>query len=458
MTTREKVEHIEKKYDVGSLRVKRFGKSFQVYPWLKGRLFHKLITGNETLQKRDIKLYWKQFTSIFYGLHNIFRKYDAWAFTSSMERREVDGVYHDKIVDHLGSQTGLKTLVIELRLFQYIPYRKIASRYAMSKSFFMLFEELYGRLFLRKIEVENEAMMHELLKEVSGGVNHKQILRKYLAQYKMMKFWLRLLHRPKVVFVAVSYTNFGYIRAFREAGIKVVEVQHGVISKNHHAYFYDAEMNPEQFPEYLITVGEKELSVFDEENKFPVSEVVAVGSWIIDHYRQKAKEVKNDPPVILFALQDGVMSEKLLPFILELENRLEGTFKLKVQPRRTQKETYVKSFPALEDIEFSEDSFYAAVIQSDVHCTVYSTTAIEALSLGIPNILINIDNQSEEQLGTILGENPFTFIVDTVDEFIAVLPKVINTDREFVSESNAYNIRKGYEQNVQVFVKKLLDA
>ena len=143
---------METSIDVRKIKVKRFGKTFEIYPWLKGRLFHKMITGHETFQKKDLSLYLKQLLSLFYGCWNIFGRYDIWVFTTSMERRLVDGKYVDKLFDYIGNELGYKTLVFELRVFQYIPYRKIASRKAISRSVLMLMETLYAKLFLRKIE------------------------------------------------------------------------------------------------------------------------------------------------------------------------------------------------------------------------------------------------------------------------------------------------------------------
>jgi len=130
------------------------------------------------MQSRNVGLYIKQVTSIFYGLHNLFGRYSIWAFTNSTERRLIEGKYHDKLVDWIGNDGGYKTLVVEQRLFQYVPYRKVASKNVMSRSFFLVFEEIYGRLFLRNVKVENVALMNEILEEVSGGINHQQILRK----------------------------------------------------------------------------------------------------------------------------------------------------------------------------------------------------------------------------------------------------------------------------------------
>lgn len=458
MTTKEKVSELENKLAVDSLTVEFKGRTFQVYPWLKGRLFHKIITGQETLQKRNIKLYWQQFTSIFYGLHNVFGRYKIWVFTNSVERRAIEGKYFDKLFDFIGNDSGYKTLVIELRLFSIYPNRKVASKYAMSKSFFMLFETLYAKLRLRNVKVSDLQLLNDINAAVTGGVNSKELIQKYLSQYQMMKFWLKILPNPKVVMLSVGYTNFGYIRAFKEKGIKVIEVQHGIISQNHHAYYYLKNFDSVQFPDFIFTTGEKELEVFNADNKFPTENVIPVGSFIIDYYASHHK-VKNDDgvPSVLFTLQDGVMGTKFINFILEL-NKLAGEkLNIIVQPRRSGKDFYLAQNSEVKQLFFSNKDFYSSVVTADIHSTVYSTTAIESLSLGVPNILVNIDNQSKEQLLEALSENPYTIVVESPDEFIQAVSKLVSSDRDKVMNSNNRNIKSNYRVNIKKVLKDLMD-
>lgn len=458
MTTKEKVEKLELENAVEDLTIVYNSKTFQIYPWIKGRLFHKLITGNETLYSRGVKLYWQQFVSIFYGLNNIFGRYTIWVFTNSVERRLIDGKYFDKLFDYLGNNYPAKTLIIELRLYRYFKRREVASKNVMSKSFFMLFESIYAKLFLRKVKLEKEEILQKIFKETNAEMDYNWVIRKYLAQYRMMKFWLKILPNPKVVCLSVSYTSFGYIRAFKEAGIKVVEMQHGVMTKNHHAYFYKKELDAIQFPDLILTIGEKELAVFDEENKFPTKTIQPIGSMILDYYSSKVSLKANNPPKVLFTLQDGIMSEKLLAFVEELKDQYNDELEIIIQPRRGVKADYIQQFPYLNSIEFSERDFYSTVIECDLHATVYSTTAIESLALGVPSILINIDNQAIEQLGETLGQNAYTKIVNSATEFVEAMKDLKHAEKHLVMDSNSINVKANYKQNINRVMDSLLNA
>lgn len=456
MSTRDKVFEVESRIDVKKIAVSKFGKRFEVYPWLKGRLFHKLVTGHETFQKRTLGLYVKQILSLFYGCWNLFGKYDLWIFTTSMERRLVDGKYIDKLFDYIGNELAYKALLFELRVYQYYPYRKIASKKAVSRSILYLIETVYAKLFLRKIQLEGKEELTELLKTVEGGVDHNWLIRKYLAQYKVMTILLKLKSKPKLVLMSVGYTNFGYIRAFKEAGIKVVEMQHGVITENHHAYNYAVPFDSIQFPDIIWTNGDRQKVVFSDQNEFPVQEVVPVGSYIIDHYKNLKSRKKDAKKKVLFAMQEGETGDKLVDFILQLSEQHNDLLDIIIQPRRMTPEEYTRRWPELVNVNFSSSNFYTAVGRVDIHSTIYSTTAIEALSLGVPNILVNIDNQSLEQLGNVIGDNPYTEIVNTPEEFVNALNKFENVNSKDVANSNAYNIQPEFKKNIKQEVKRLM--
>lgn len=455
MTVREQVRKLEESLPVEELNVTAFGKKFQVYPWLKGRLFHKLIVGVETKQERNFGLYWKQLTSIFYGIFNLFGKYDIWMYTTSMERRMVNGKYTDKLFDYVGNELKWKSLIIESRILNYYPRRKVASKHVISRSFFLLFEELYGRIFLRKIQVNNPELLEQINAHVDGGVASRLLIRKYLSQYRMTKFWLKVLPNPKIVMMSVAYTNFGAILAFKEKGIKVIEMQHGVITDNHHAYNYFKKFESNQFPDTILTIGTKEKLVFNKGNQFPVSEIIPVGSYIIDQtLSEKSRGIQKN--IILFTLQDGSIAEKFFNFILELKKEIGQEYQFLIQPRHVTKEEYVQQIPEVEELEFSTEHFYKAAIKSDCHVTIYSTTAIESLSLGTPNILIDIEGKATEQLQNTLGNNIYTAFVQTTQEFQVALSQLVNSERELVIKSNEENIMPGFKDNIRSFLNSEL--
>jgi hypothetical protein len=454
MKINDLVSDIEGNLEVENLRIQKFGKSFQIYPWLKGRLFHKYMMGTDVLMQKSKSVLFSQITSLFYGWWNIFRKYNTWVFTNSSERTLVEGKYYDKLFDYIGNNSKKKTLLIELRLFNKFPKKQVASKYVISKSLFILIEEVYARFLIGKIEIENEFLIPELEKKLECSVSVKEITRKYLAQYRMMQFWLKILPKPKVVYLTVSYSNFGYIRAFKEKGIKVIEMQHGLIGLGHYAYYYRKNFEAIQFPDEIGVFGEGEVEFFKQDTEFPVKKATPIGRYVLDFYKENSIE-NTRIKLICISLQDGDLGEKLIEFLLKANSFLKKEYKFIIQPRRTSEGHYRDLFELPDNYSFSTQSIYQTIAETDVHITIFSTTAVEALSIGKPNILVNIEGKSKEFLGEMLNENEFTNFVDTEHEFCSVLDNLKVISNDVIALSNNLNIKSDYKKNMNTLIDRI---
>ena len=281
MKVSQLIEEIESNPELAKLTVHFKGKNFQIYTWLKGRYFHKFVVGEESLATKNTRLLLQQIASFFYGFWNLFKRYDAWGFSNVQERVLVDGLYYDKLFDGFTDLKNHKILLFELQLFAKFPRRKLVSPYVVSKAFFMLQEEVYARLFLRRIKIENEALIHFLEEKTDVQIDANAVVKKYLAQYAIMRFWLKILKNPKLVFTTVAYTNFGYIYAFHERNIPVVELQHGVISSGHQAYSYAQSFEAVAFPDAVGTWGKNESDFLLNETLFPTKKVSALSRYVM---------------------------------------------------------------------------------------------------------------------------------------------------------------------------------
>ena len=450
----ELVAEIETKYDVRGIQTSRFNRSFEIYPWIKAKLFHKLVLGKESLANKSSKSLLLQFKSLFYGTWNLFiHKYEIWAFTNSVERIEINGRYSDKLFDKISSATKGKILLIEFQYFKKFPLRKVASKYVSSKALFLLSEEIYGRLFLRKFKVNNHEIITEIQNELKCQVNLNSILRKNLAQYRMMKFWLKILPNPKYVFMSVAYNHYGYIRAFKEASIPLIEFQHGVISENHQAYNYKAKLSPYQFPDYLAVFGENERRFLTQKSQIPIQGVSIIGRSIIDHYLNENKEKANKKNICV-ALQDGPIGDKAIAFLLDFNKASEIKYNFILVPRRTSEMTYKNLFEFPVNFSFSKKNIYEALALCDVNITAYSTVASEALSMGKVSILINIENKAKEVFEESLGENPYVHFINQPNDLVRILQKEIPSKYE-IAGSNNLNIKSDYQNNCTIMMNLL---
>ncbi|MCH1479886.1 MAG: hypothetical protein L7U23_07285 [Crocinitomicaceae bacterium] len=444
----ELITLIETKHNVQSITARKFNRTFEIYPWIKAKVFHKMVLGKESLASKSTKSLLGQFKSLFYGTWNLFiRKYEIWAFTTSVERIKIEGKFTDKLFDRISSFSKGNVLIIEFQYFKKYPLKKVASKYVSSKALFLLSEEIYSRFFLRKTQIKNKAIIKEIEASLKCSVNADAIVKKNLAQYRMMKFWLKILPNPKYVFLTVSYNHYGYIRAFKESGIPVVEFQHGVISANHQAYNYIAQLEPIQFPDVISVFGENENTYLNEQSNMPIQYAHVIGRSIIDHYYSLAKE-NETIQTISVALQDGPIGNKTIEFLLAFNRCSEKKYIFNLVPRRTSEASYKKDFEFPDNFKFTKENIYHTISHSDVNVTAYSTVAIEALSLGKRSYLINIENKAKEVFLSILGDNPYVHFVDEPNELTELLSKhERNPKKHEVNLSNDVNISSNYKQN-----------
>ncbi len=440
---------------VDEISVNKFGHRFQVYPILKSRWFHKAIMDKEVMKEKNIKELFSQITSIFYGFFNFFRRYDIWVFSNSSERVLLNGKYEDKLFDYIAQDKRFKSLIIEQRLFQKYKRSKVATKHVVSKSLLMLIEEVIILLLKKRYKIQNESILHAVESKIGVTINYDVLIRKHLAQYLLMRFILRCVPKPKIVFLSVSYAHFGYIRAFKERGIKVVEMQHGMIGKGHDAYYYTIELDPIQFPDEIMVLGEDDKQHIQNDSKFPVKKIHVVGSYIVDFYLDTVEKRTDELQSISVALQDGNLSLELIDFILECDMETDSKFQWIIKTRRTSEDEYRKIYRFPPNITFSTKGIYETIAANDVHLTIFSTTALEAVSLGRTTILLDNKGKASHYLGNSLGDNPNVSFLKNANDFVQFSKGYQSIDPIEISLSNNRNIKSGFKKNIDTYLTQL---
>jgi hypothetical protein len=82
---------------------------------------------------------------------------------------------------------------------------------------------------------------------------------------------------------------------------------------------------------------------------------------------------------------------------------------------------------------------------------------LEALNLGKPNILYNIDNKAYRMFNDKVNSN-FTYFTTDNEEYIDLLAKVLNFDHDAIIQSQVKNFRPNYMQNIANAVEVVLHS
>lgn len=94
--------------------------------------------------------------------------------------------------------------------------------------------------------------------------------------------------------------------------------------------------------------------------------------------------------------------------------------------------------------------------QTDAHLTIFSTTAIESISIGKPTFLYNYESASKTYLGQFLSSNPNAYFCDDTATFLASCNSLVCKSKDDIAASNNANIRADYHGNMTDFMKNLM--
>jgi len=429
---------LERKAEWNYLRIK-------VAFFLKNRANRRLkISDNYRINRfRELLEYLK---NIFFGFSNWFRSYEYLFFSDSSERRLIDGKFYDKLSDDIIEKLDKKSLLIETPAKQH--YRDSYTKYIVSSSLLKIIFFLI-RVFI-KPSFDKELV--DILKENSIDIDIEKEMKSFHANYILYKLLLNI-YRPKVIFVNCAYCKISLVKVAKDLGIKVVEIQHGVISKVHFGYVSELSLDDTYQADILLSFGENEIKL---ENRI-IKQVIPIGSFYLEYMEKTFKQnsnLKNNLSeykfTIAISMQDQDWErEFIFDFILEYLNSYSDTLFILIPRKR-------KDFPVFPSTVMIYDSLdcYNTLLHCDIHMTLYSSCALEAPSLGIPNILLNKKNISKEYFEELL-DSFHTRYTENVYEFREAIFELVSLEKREIISKNKDLFYFNYEMNIKKFLEKI---
>ncbi|GGC84951.1 hypothetical protein GCM10007216_14550 [Thalassobacillus devorans] len=270
---------------------------------------------------------------------------------------------------------------------------------------FYYLSSMIKRLYLKiRLNGEEHKLINDLNKEIKvnlgSEINLIEITKKEIKTFKMKySYYLKLLRKlkPKMIYVVVSYGRPALIAAAKELEIKVIEIQHGVITPFHLGYSFPIVPNHkiDYFPDELHLFGEYWKNSAD----FPINDnnIRSVGfpylyNELLD-YSQKEKK----PKQIIF-LSQGTIGKELSEFSFGMAKEMKDyNFIYKLHPGEYDrwKELYpfllkannLRNFIVIDN---NNKSLHEYLSTSNCQIGVYSTAIYEGLALKCKTFLLNI--------------------------------------------------------------------
>jgi hypothetical protein len=257
------------------------------------------------------------------------------------------------------------------------------------------------------------------------------------------------------------YRDIARVKAAKELHIPTIEVQHGIIGTEHPAYNSSLKIDSDYYPDQLLTFGETEKKMPRESFFYKPDQIHPIGSYIIDYVNESYKpdeklmqDIHRYEKSAAVTLQKTVTDETMT-FIDEAA-KLDPRILYLVIPRQPMKE--IKTQPPNIRI-IQEPNFYELMKYVDVHVTAYSSCTIEAPSMGVRNLLINIGGYAKIYYGQIMRDGTITRYVETPKELVNEIKKLRPIGKESIIKTNSELITPGYCKNLEKYLRKqgLLD-
>jgi hypothetical protein len=456
------IRKIETTYDVTSLKVN----NIEVWPFLRNKYYftfrdlHDFNLDQETTL--DLGKISKVLKNMFYGLINLFKKYDCLILSNLAERRLINYKYANIKLNSLISMLGKeKVLLIENPADNYhYKLNSVSNKNIISSNLFLFLS--YFLLFFKKMNIENEKILKNINKNYNIEVDYHKLVSRFFSYVILFNVFFRI-YKIKKIFVTQYYSLFhqAAIYSFNKLEINTIELQHGIINNEHSAYNILIKLNKLFFPKYLLVFGDNVKDVFKKNNYFiNYDNVISIGYMYIDYINNQYKKSKDTINLfknfrkkynkIVAVSSQLTIDDKLIEFIKKtalLNNNILYIF----IPRNILKDYSNRNLP--DNVIFIKNlNVYQIIIESDFHSTVYSTCALEAPALGVPNILINIDDMAKKYYLDVLTNSDVTRFVDTEDTFLnTILTWNTKNNREIMEMHDNF-----YEKNHKESLKNAL--
>lgn len=416
----------------------KFNSLTDIWPIFSIHVKHSVFKENSIRKSTSSKIK-LILSSCFSNLKQFFKlgKYNTWILSSSIDLFEINGKLFDNVTSSYIDLIENSILIV--RPHTLIDHQKIWTQNYIFESFIIIISIFLKSVFkiLRlSIPFENE------LKKKADNINYKEIYYRFLSEYYVFSFLVKIFGIERV-YVNCSYSYFGYIYACRVQGVEVIEIQHGLIPKGHLAYKQDNISNFNFFPNKINVYGDFFKDILNEDSSiFRSEDIQTIGSNALEIYSQISfkkdsqlfKLKKLYKKVVLFCGQYPV-DMKSLPILDEIQLESNDICFLFLT---RYKEELIKYKSKFKNVIFYEGSqkFYELIQQVDMHGTVYSTTFLESLYFGKPNIILDIDNYPSKYYNKIIEKN-YSFIKCSKEkeEVLNFVMKDFNVPKDKIKES-----------------------
>ena len=450
------INKIEKKYPIEMI----IAESLPAWQFLRNvyaNKLHKMYFLEESKNLNRVSNITNTLSNILWEKQNRRQHYPAVLFTDVLEERPINGLISDKLAHNILSILKDQILVVLDPLGER---HKSVSEYFHS-DFLSIFSFVFSAKFkIKKIKIENSQFLDAIERELGLNIPYEKLVNQFFQYAEAFQHWIRQTN-PKVIFINCFFSlkHQALIYSAKKHNVITAELQHGIISKAQTAYMPQKKMGNQSFPDYLLSFGELEKSLVSP--YFISSEkIIPIGNYYLENILSKNNNPQTEEIIsslrgtfkrVILISSQKLIEHDLILFLLEASEKLSDTAFILV-PRRQQEIFRLKAKP--KNLLVKPDiNLYQSCQLCDFHSTVFSTFAAESIYMGIPNILINLNNLSEGFFSEFFSSHAGVKFVNKVEEYVETIKTWNPPDRVEIKKMSLDLFAKDNRDKIKLFLK-----
>lgn len=345
----------------------------------------------------------------------------------------------------------------------------------LSKTFFQIL--LYNLFKKQKAHIQGEQTIQDILSYFCEETTlQKEKVRTEVYDaieffYYLKHFLINLLKRihPNAVFIRCGYgrMHMALSQACKELNITSIELQHGIITNHHIGYIKETKSNNRDcVPNYLLTYGEAFSKIVKKSTLFGHNKIISIGfpymGEVINsdsRIDDRTKEFCSRFSKKILVTSQWDIADEINDFIFEVAQKLDNNIGLIMKPHPLDWRDYSK-LQEVKNLLFVNkyDDLYEIMKFIDIHSTVSSTSGLEALTFGKPNIFIDICGRSSIKENIEILDDVVSFLVNSPNQFIEktnyILLNYTSISNKAIQVSDKF-FKKNAKKNLTDFLKTL---
>lgn len=325
-------------------------------------------------------------SSLFRSIPNLFKNRKYWVFSNAERRKIINGHYVDRVASIVSETYPGDVLYIENAILE--SHKRPTKDTILSESILQLVGFIIYKLSFNKKKIELSGNIINLEQEFNVSLNVLPAIQKFLGQYYVMRAFLYFKVKPETVFMVYPTGYYGYLAVFKDKNIPVVELQHGIIYKEHPSYNYS--LTPEMDvlrPDFIFTYGKNDKTCLKNLGFLSPKSICSVGSYFIAKQESKDTLVTQYLQSIVEKIAENKKITVVTTTIKDMLEMLEWskmiTEKYKdihvlIMPRTTYNSSE-KKFENINILDPNKTNIYEAIKIAAIHVTKSSTCSLESL-------------------------------------------------------------------------------